>query len=128
MFQNSANLIVLKFKCAKFQIKKKSRENENSENLFVLKFKCAKFQAKKKSRKNDLLSSRTLKKKSQFFNLKWDFFLTFQKNINNFENSKNLFIVNLMWANFDPNKKNFLAGGRSVGRAGGGERRWSGES
>ena len=54
---------------------------QNSENLFVLKIKCAKFQTKKKSRKNDLLSSGNLKKKSQFFNLKSDFFLIFQKNL-----------------------------------------------
>ena len=56
---------------------------QNSENLFVLKFKCAKFQTKKKSRKNDLLSSGILKKKIPIFRKFCEFFSNFLKKISN---------------------------------------------
>ena len=100
-----------------FQIlQKKSPMFQNSANLIVLKFKCAKFQGKKNSRKNDLWSSGNLNKNFRFSNFRSEFFLIFQKNGKKLENSTHLFIVNLIWANFEPNQRNFLAGGRAVGR------------
>ena len=51
-------------------------------------------------------------KNSQFFNFKSEFFLIFHKNGKKLENSTHLFIVNLIWANFEPNQRNFLAVGR----------------
>ena len=63
-----------------FQIlQKKSPMFQNSANLFVLKFKCAKFQGKKNSRKNDLWSSGNLNKNFRFSNFRSEFFLIFQK-------------------------------------------------
>ena len=48
------------------KILKKSQMFQNSANLFILKFKCAKFQKFLFFQKNDLSSSGILKKKSDF--------------------------------------------------------------
>ena len=111
MFQNSANLFVLKFKCAKFQTQKKFRkipknlENfdilkflkesqmfQNSENLFVLKFKCAKFQKKKNSREIPKI----------FKNFK--IFQILLKKSQMFQNSANLFVLKFKCAKFQTKK------------------------
>ena len=71
---------ISKLKSDFFQIlQKKSPMFQNSANLFVLKFKCAKFQGKKNSRKNDLWSSGNLNKNFRFSNFRSEFFLIFQK-------------------------------------------------
>ena len=126
MFQNSANLFVLKFKCAKFQTKKNSRkipkifENfnffliflkksqmfQNSANLIALKFKFAKFQTKKNVEKMTSWVVGIWKKKSQFFESFADIFLIFLKKSQMFQNSGNLFVLELKCAKFRT-KQNF---------------------
>ena len=51
-----------------------------------------------------------------------NFLKTSNKNVKKFENFAHSFIVNPMWANFEPNQRNFLAEG-SGGRAGGFQRK-----
>ena len=68
------------------KILKKSQMFQNSANLFILKFKCAKFQKFLFFQKNDLSSSRILKKKIWFSNLESDFFLILQKKWRMFQN------------------------------------------
>ena len=68
------------------KILKKSPMFQNSANLFILKFKCAKFQKFLFFQKNGLSSSGILKKKFQFSNLKSDFFQLFQKKSRIFQN------------------------------------------
>ena len=68
------------------KILKKSPMFQNSANLFILKFKCAKFQKFLFFQKNGLSSSGILKKKIRFSNLKSDFFQLFQKKSRIFQN------------------------------------------
>ena len=89
------------------KILKKSQMFQNSANLFILKFKCAKFQKFLFFQKNDLSSSGILKKKIRFSNLESDFFLILQKKWRMFQNSAKLFILNFIWANFQQKKKTF---------------------
>ena len=76
---------------------------QNSPNLFILIFKCAKFQEKKNLKKNDLWSSGNLKKKFPIFKLESDFFPHFLSKIRKDENSAHLFIVNFKCAKFKRN-------------------------
>ena len=63
--------------CQLFQ--KKSQMFQNSANLFVLKYQCAKFQKFLFFQKNDLWSSGNLNQNFRFSNFKSEFFLIFQK-------------------------------------------------
>ena len=107
------------FKSNFFQIlQKKSQIFQNSANLIVLKFKCAKFQEKKNSRKNDLRSSGNLKKKFRFSNFRSEFFLIFQKKRQKSRKFRTFIYrephLSRFWA-----KKKKLFSGRAVGRSGG---------
>ena len=51
------------------------------------------------------------KKNPKFSTWNRIFFWFCKKNPRIFENSAHLYIVNLIWANFEPNQRNFLAGG-----------------
>ena len=149
MFQNFANLFVLKFKCATFQTKKnlekitsgvmgfwkKNPKFSNWNRIFFWFCKksceCSKIPKiylswnssvrsfrKKKFLKKWLWSNRNLKKNSQFFNLKLDFFLIFQKKHQKTRKFKNFIYcephLSKFWA-----KSEKLFSGRSVRRAGG---------
>ena len=151
MFQNSANLFILKFKCAKFQkflffqknglsssgilkkkfrfsnlksdffqlFQKKSQMFQNSANLFVLKYQCAKFQKFLFFQKNDLWSSGNLNQNFRFSNFKSEFFLIFQKKRQKTRKFRTFIYrephVSQFWA-----KSEKLFSGRSGGRSGGG--------
>ena len=57
------------------------------------------------------------KKKSKnfpIFKLEIGFFSDFAEKSQIDQNSQNLFTLNFIWANFEPNQRNFLAVGRSV--------------
>ena len=63
-----------------FQLfQKKSQMFQNSANLFVLKYQCAKFQKFLFFQKNDHRSSGNLNQNFRFSNFKSEFFLIFQK-------------------------------------------------
>ena len=51
---------------------------------------------------------------SQFFNFKSDFFLILQKQPPMFQNIRNLFVLNFIWANFQQNQRTFFD--QEVGR------------
>ena len=88
---------------------KKSQMFQNSVNLFVLKFKCAKFQEKKILEKNDLWSSRNLKKKNiLIFELEIGFFSDFAKKVANVPKLTKFIYSDLHLSQFSAKLKNLL--------------------
>ena len=110
MFQNSANLFVLKFKCAKFQ-KKKNQIQKNSDNfyffrIFLKKSQCSKIPEIYLSWNSSVWSFRQKKilEKSQKFFDNFDFFQNFLKKSQMFQNSENLFVLKFKCAKFQTKK------------------------
>ena len=102
-----------------FQLfQKKSQMFQNSANLFVLKYQCAKFQKFLFFQKNDLWSSGNLNQNFRFSNFKSEFFLIFQKKRQKTRKFRTFIYrephVSQFWA-----KSEKLFSGRSGGRSGG---------
>ena len=81
---------------------------QNSANLFILKFKCAKFQTFLFFQKNDLSSSGILKKKNPIFKLGIGFFSDFAKKPSNFPNNLKYIFFELQLSQVSAKKKTFL--------------------
>ena len=92
-----------------FNFLKKSRMFQNCAHLFPLNFIWANFEQDLRHfffEKKGLCSGGNLKKKSKNFpnfKLKIDFFLILQKKPPMFQNIRNLFVLNFIWANFQQN-------------------------
>ena len=73
---------------------------ENCAHLYIVNFMCAKFQ---QNQRTFFFTWKSFVNFSQLSNLESDFFLILQKKPPMFQNIRNLFVLNFIWANFQQN-------------------------
>ena len=98
-----------------FQLSKKNRECSKISHIYLLwtsserslsKIRGPFFPKKKASPRGCFWQK--IPKISEIFNLKLDFFPTFQKKSRMFQKISNLFTLNLIWANFEQDQSTFF--------------------